>query len=64
MDSPPLSMEEIKDVEQTRKSKGKIYKTPEKLIQDLHASVANLQKVQFNRQYKLFSRCISEKGRL
>jgi hypothetical protein len=44
MDSPPLSAEEIADIKKARKSKGKIYRTPEKLIQDLHANVANQQK--------------------
>ena len=44
MDSPPLSDEEIADIKKARKSKGEIYKTPEKLIRDLHASVANRQK--------------------
>ena len=37
-------MEEIKDVEQARKSKGKLFNTPEKLIEDLHKNVANRRK--------------------
>ncbi len=41
MYSPPLSEEEIADIKKALKSKGKIYKTPEELIQDLHTNVAN-----------------------
>ena len=43
MYSPPLSKEEIVDVKKTLRSKGKIYKTPEELIRDLHTNVANQQ---------------------
>lgn len=39
--SPPLSEEEVADIKKALKSKGKIYKTPEKLIQDLHTNVVN-----------------------
>ncbi|MDE1765924.1 MAG: hypothetical protein KGI27_06580 [Thaumarchaeota archaeon] len=42
--SPPLSTAEIKDVEQARKSKGKLFNTPEELIEDLHKNVANSKK--------------------
>ncbi len=42
--SPPLSTVEIKDVEQARKSKGKLFNTPEELIEDLHKNVANSKK--------------------
>ena len=41
MYSPPLSKEEIADVKKALKSKGKIYKTPEELIKDLHSDVAS-----------------------
>ncbi|MDE1763892.1 MAG: hypothetical protein KGH88_06575 [Thaumarchaeota archaeon] len=44
MYSPPLSKKEIADVKKALKSKGKIYKTPEELIKDLHSDVANRQK--------------------
>ncbi|MFZ1076324.1 MAG: hypothetical protein WAN47_02710 [Nitrosotalea sp.] len=44
MYSPPLSEEEVADVKKALKSKGKIYKTPEELIQDLHTNVANRPK--------------------
>jgi hypothetical protein len=42
--SPPLSTAEIKDVEQARKSKGKLFNTPEELIEDLHKNVADGKK--------------------
>ncbi len=44
MHSPPLSEEEVADVKKALKSKGKIYMTPEELIQDLHTDVANRPK--------------------
>ena len=44
MYSPPLSKEEVVDVKKALRSKGKIYKTPEELIRDLHTNVANRQK--------------------
>lgn len=44
INSPPLSMEEIKDVEQARKSKGKLFNTPEELIEILHKSVMDSKK--------------------
>lgn len=44
--SPPLSREEIRDVEQARKYKGKLFNTPEELIEDLHKNVANSKKKQ------------------
>jgi len=44
MYSLPLSKEEIVDVKKTLRSKGKIYKTPEELIRDLHTNVASQQK--------------------
>ncbi len=45
MHSPPLSEEEVADVKKALKSKGKIYRSPEELIQDLHTNMANLPKV-------------------
>ncbi|MDE1816815.1 MAG: hypothetical protein KGI11_09705 [Thaumarchaeota archaeon] len=42
--SPPLSKEEIWDVEQARKGKGKLFNTPEELIEDLHKNVADSKK--------------------
>jgi hypothetical protein len=33
--SPPLTEDEIRDIKLARKSKGKIFKTPEVLIADL-----------------------------
>lgn len=42
--SPPLSDEEIRDVKKALRSKGKIFKTPEEAIEDLHKYVANRQK--------------------
>ncbi|NHI04298.1 hypothetical protein DYY67_1156 [Candidatus Nitrosotalea sp. TS] len=44
MYSPPLSEEEVADIKKALKSKGKIYKTPEALIEDLHTNVANRPK--------------------
>ena len=44
INSPPLSNKEIADVKDALKSKGKIYKTPEDLIKDLHEDVADRQK--------------------
>ncbi|MDE1872939.1 MAG: hypothetical protein KGH99_05630 [Thaumarchaeota archaeon] len=44
--SPPLSKEEIRDVEQARKDKGKLFNTPEEFIEDLHKNVANSKKKQ------------------
>lgn len=45
MYSPPLSKEEVADIKKALKSKGKIYKTPEALIEDLHTNVANRPKI-------------------
>ena len=42
--SPPLSREEIRDVEQARKSNGKMFNTPEELIEDSHRNVADSKK--------------------
>lgn len=42
--SPPLSKEEIADVKKARKSKGKLYNSPEELIEDLHRNVAGSKK--------------------
>lgn len=44
INSPPLSTAEIKDVEQARKSKGKLFNAPEELIEDLHKNVADSKK--------------------
>lgn len=44
INSPPLSTAEIRDVEQARKSKGKLFNTPEELIEDLHKNVADSKK--------------------
>ncbi|MDE1764364.1 MAG: hypothetical protein KGH88_09025 [Thaumarchaeota archaeon] len=42
--SPPLSTAEIKDIEQARKSRGKLFNTPEELIENLHKNVADSKK--------------------
>lgn len=44
INSPPLSTAEIRDVEQARKSKGKLFNTPEELIEDLHKNVVDGKK--------------------
>jgi hypothetical protein len=44
INSPPLSTAEIRDVEQARKNKGKLFNTPEELIEDLHKNVADSKK--------------------
>ena len=44
MYSPPLSKEEIADVKKARKSRGKLFNTPEELIEDLHKNVAGSKK--------------------
>jgi hypothetical protein len=44
INSPPLSTAEIKDVKDARKSKGKLFNTPEELIKDLHKNVADSKK--------------------
>lgn len=44
MYSPPLSKEEIEDIKKARKSRGKLFNTPEELIEDLHRNVADRKK--------------------